>query len=383
MIAATGLNLPLDFTSFTVNSAAEIDKSVWDRLLNNEVESFEYLLAFEQSATPGFRLRYIAIKNNLEIVCVLPYFITDYALDTTVQGKLKRVLAKISQFFPNLLSLKLLCVGSPVTDSCKIGLTQQYQHDSALIATLNQALNCIAETEKVSVIAFKDVIEQDSKRLDLALKACGFSQIDNMPVAVNQLAFNSLDEYLSSLSYATRKNLRRKLKSKTKLIIEEYTGLPPNIEAVYSLYLDTYEKSELQFEKLTLQFFTSIAELMPHNSRYILYYADNQLIAFNLVLHREGVLLDKYIGMHPTLATLYNVYFLSWLHNIEMCIRDGFHTYQSGQAAYETKTRLGASLQPTYIYFKHTNRWLNQPLRWLAKLLAYANFDQHTQQTKA
>ena len=103
--------------------------------------------------------------------------------------------------------------------------------------------------------------------------------------------------------------------------------------------------------------------------------ASNQLIAFNCLLHRDGVLLDKYIGMQQALAKKYNIYFLSWLHNIEMCIRDGFHTFQSGQAAYETKLKLGASLTPTFIFFKHKNRFLNQLLKLASRVLAYANFD--------
>ena len=152
------------------------------------------------------------------------------------------------------------------------------------------------------------------------------------------------------------------------------------MNAIHKLYLQTYEQSEFKFEKLTLAFFESIAGLMPNHCRFVLYYAEDELVAFNCLLHRDGVLLDKYIGMHQTLAKKYNIYFLSWLHNIEMCIRDGFHTFQSGQAAYKTKTRLGARLTQTHIFFKHRNRYLNQPLKLLSRALAYANFDSSAQE---
>lgn len=364
-------------------SAAKFEEAIWDKLLLNDAESYRYHLAFEVSNVAGFKSGYIAVKRRGVVVCLAPYFITDYRLDTTVQGRLKHLLNKISQFAPKLLSLRLLCVGSPVTDSCKIGLSKDYPFDPEMIKALSYELEKIAQREKANVIAFKDVIEHDAQTLGIPLKTAGFSKIDNMPVATNLIQFKSLDDYLDSLSYATRKNLRRKLKSREQVRIEEYAGLPPNMAAIYQLYLNTYEKSELQFEKLTLDFFESIAGLMPNNCRFVLYYVDNQLIAFNLLLHRNGILLDKYIGMDHTTAKKYNIYFLSWLHNIEMCIRDGFHTYQSGQAAYETKIRLGAKLNQTYIFFKHRNRILNQPLKLLANILAYTNFDNNIKDSTA
>lgn len=356
-------------------SAAKYEETLWDRLLDNDAESYRYHLAFEISKVEGFKTGYIAVKRGGVVVCIAPYFVTDYRLDTTVQGSLKSFLNKVSQYLPNLLSLRLVCVGSPVTDSCKIGLSKDYPFDPEMLQTLCKELDEVAKREHASVVAFKDIIENDAKAFSKPLNQYGFGQVANMPVANNLIQFSNLDEYLNSLSYGMRKNLRRKMKSRKYVRVEEHTALPPNIEAIYQLYLQTYEQSDLKFEKLTLDFFESVTGLMPNNCRFVLYYVENQLIAFNFLLHRDGVLLDKYIGMEQGLAKEYNIYFLSWLHNIEMCIRNGFHTYQSGHAAYETKIRLGAKLDQTYIFFKHCNPLLNKPLKLISRVLAYANFD--------
>ena len=66
------------------------------------------------------------------------------------------------------------------------------------------------------------------------------AKISNMPVAFNPIKFSSLDDYLSQLSYSTRKDLRRKLKMRTNLRIEEVNGIPQNIEEIYQLYLNTF-----------------------------------------------------------------------------------------------------------------------------------------------
>lgn len=368
-------NPPSRYSTERSFSAAKFDETLWDKLLPSDAESYRLHLAFEMGKIRGFKVGYIAIKRSGVIVCIAPYFVTDYALETTVQGNLKTLLCKVREYAPRLFNIRILCVGSAVTDSCKIGMLRDYPFDPEMLKALCAELEIVAKREGASVVAFKDVIEGDAVNFAPTLKSVGFGQVTNMPVATNLINYKDFDEYLASLSYVTRKGLRRKMKSLEHLRIEEFDGLPPNMEAVYQLYLETFDRSDLQFEKLTQEFFEAIPGLMPNNTRFVLYYAEDQLIAFNLIVHRDGVMLDKYIGMHKGLAKKYNIYFISWLHNIKMCIRDGFHTYQSGQATYETKLHLGAKLKQTYIFFRHRNRLLNQPLKLLANALAYANFD--------
>ena len=203
----------------------------------------------------------------------------------------------------------------------------------------------------------------------------GYASVENMPIAKNLINFKDLDDYLATLSYSTRKSLRRKLKTLNQLRIEEHNGLPPHLEEIYQLYLNCYEKSELKFEKLTLEFFESLAGLMPNQCRFVLYYVNEKLIGFNCLLHGNGVLMDKYIGLDYVDSQRVNLYSLSWLYNIQMCIRDGFHTFQSGQASYETKLRLGATLEQTYILFKHRNKLVNPIFKLASHVLAYGNFD--------
>jgi hypothetical protein len=333
--------------SFT---AAKYEETVWDYLLPGDAESYRYHLAFELGQVEGFRTGYAAVRRGGIVVCLAPYFITDYQLDRAAQGSPNHFSNWLQGYAPGLPSLKLLCVGSPITDSAKLGITRDYHFDPDMVHALCDELERIAVREGASVIAFKDILECDSERLAQPLKQAGFSQIANMPVAINTINFSSLEEYLETLSSPTREDLRQKLQMRQHIEIEEHDGMPPDLDAIYQLYLNGYEHSEVQFEKLTPQFFESVAALMPHHCRYVLYRAEGQLIGFNLLIHRDGVLFDKYIGLDHVLSKKYNLNLVSWAHNIEMCIRDGFHTYQSGQAAYETKTKLGAKLKQTYIF---------------------------------
>ena len=357
------------------NTLADI--AAWQALLPQSLEDYHYHLAFAQANIEGFKTGYITVFSDEKAVFIAPVFVMDYALDTTVQGKLKGCTTKLRSLFPKLMNLRLLCVGSAVTDSAQIGFNSQL--NAEIIQTLNNKLEEVAKLEKASVIAFKDVTEADLAQLKLPLQGLGFSVVDNMPVAKNSINFNSLDDYLASLSYSSRKGLRRKMKSFSQLSIEEHDGMPPQVDDIVQLYLNCYEKSELKFEKLNQYFFENLANFLPNNCRFVLYYFgeknEEKLIGFNCLLHGNGILMDKYIGLDYAKSLEVNLYSLSWLHNISMCIRDGFHTFQSGQAAYETKLSLGATLAQTYIVFKHRNRLINPFLKLASRVLAYGNFD--------
>ena len=349
------------------------DSSAWQALLPLSLETYHYHLAFAQASIEGFKTGYVTILAAQKIVFIAPVFVMDYALDTTVQGKLKVYTTKLRDLFPKQMTLRLLCVGSAVTDFAQLGFDNSL--NAEIIQILNQKLEEIATIENASVIAFKDITKADLTQLKMPLQNLGYSVVDNMPVAKNNINFNSLDEYLASVSYSRRKSLRRKMKKLSQLRIEEHNGMPPQLDEIVQLYLNCYEKSELKFEKLTRDFFENLAKLMPNNCRFVLYYFDNKLIGFNCLLHGNDVLMDKYIGLDYAKSLEVNLYSLSWLYNINMCIREGFHTFQSGQAAYETKLSLGANLEQTYVVFKHRNRMIRPFLKLLSRLLAYGNFD--------
>jgi hypothetical protein len=358
-------------TDNVFSTADERGEVEWDRLLPGEVEGYRFHLAFELAKVEGFRTGYVTVGHSGKTVCIAPYFITDYSLDSTVQGPLKRVTRWLQIVRPNLFKLRIVCAGSAVTDSGKLCVAT----DPAIMTRLCDELERIARREGVSVIAFKDLLQGDADRLDASLRHGGFARIANMPVASIAIDFDNLDGYFRTLNTKIRTSLRHKRKRLAEISIEEYDGMPPDIEGIYRLYLNCFERSDLQFEKLTPDFFRGVATLLPNNCRFVLYRAEGRLIGFNLLLHKNGMLMDKYIGFDYDFSYKYYLYFLNWLNNIEMCLRDGFHIFQAGQAGYETKLMLGSRLEQTYIFFRHRQPLLNKLLRFAARFLAYENFD--------
>ena len=55
---------------------------------------------------------------------------------------------------------------------------------------------------------------------------------------------------------------------------------------------------------------------------------------------------------------------------MRLCLERGLRRYQSGQASYENKLRLGSGLIRTSNHFRHRNALVNSGLRLVAPLLA-------------
>ena len=120
---------------------------------------------------------------------------------------------------------------------------------------------------------------------------------------------------------------------------------------------------------LTPAFFTGVLERMGEGAFCTLYYAGDELLAANLLLQDDEVLLDKFFCMTAQ-GRAYNLYFLSWFTNVRWCVEHGLARYQSGQAAYANKLRLGSRLTRTTMYVRHRNPVLNGVLHWVAPLFA-------------
>lgn len=59
-----------------------------------------------------------------------------------------------------------------------------------------------------------------------------------------------------------------------------------------------------------------------------------------------------------------------YFHNVGYCIANGLKRYQSGQAGYDNKLRLGSGPQGSSMYFRHCNVLVNGVLRAAAPLFA-------------
>ena len=191
----------------------------------------------------------------------------------------------------------------------------------------------------------------------------GLRRQPGLSTASLALPYTSIDGYLASLGRATRKDLRRKLRSREHVRIEWRSNLAGIRDEVMRLYRNTHERASMQLEELTPAYFEQVLAELGERASCVCYWLDDQLVAFNLVLHDANRLIDKYIGMDYQHARVLNLYYLSWMENVRYAIEHGIPNYQSGQGLLSEKLRLGSQLSANDLWYRHRNRLIDRTMK--------------------
>jgi predicted N-acyltransferase len=341
------------------HSIAAFGREEWNRLFPDEPEDWSYYHAVENSGLPGFSWAYFGVRDDTgSLLVAVPAFVTDYRIDTTLSGALKRFADWLTRHFPRLLRQKMLSLGSPVSEVCHLGFapgTKTDEQNRLLDAILMRA-ETFARENRVRMIAVKDAGAAQDALWATAAKAHGLRRQPGLPTACIDMRFASVDDYLGSLSKATRKDIRRKLKNATGLRVEWRTSIVGIEDEVMRLYQSTHANAEFSFEELTSEYFRGVLHEMSGRASCATYWLGEKLVAFNLVLHDSKRLIDKFLGMEYVIAREYNLYFYTWIENVRRCIDLNVGIYQSGQGLHALKRRLGSRLSANWLWYRHRNR---------------------------
>ena len=363
-----------ELTIKIVKKIEEISAQEWLRVFPNILESYYFFKTIDASNFTGFSFYYILVYKKDMLVGTAPCFFMDYPLDTTIQGPLKNLAARIRNIFPSIFSLKAVVCGSPTCEG-RMGIIGEDK--LKVLEAMVEALEQIAKTKHASVIAFKDFSEGYTEILDRLLKK-NFYKINSYPSVEIDIRFNSPEEYLKSLSRVSRKSLRKKFRQAERLAkidCQVSNELGDSLDIAHQLYLQTFAKSDIHFEEYTKDFLKNISRNMPNEVKYFLWRMNGQLVAFNLCLASGDVLVDEFLGLDYALAFKYNLYFITFRDILNWCIENGIKRYESGALSYDTKKRLGCRFVPLYLYLKHRNSCINPFFKILCTLLRPENFD--------
>jgi predicted N-acyltransferase/multidrug transporter EmrE-like cation transporter len=344
--------------AIVAHSIGDFARDEWDRLFPGELEDWSYYRAIEHSRLAGFEWLYFAVRADGELLAAVPAFVTAYRLDTTLTGPLRRVTGAIARVFPGLLRQRLLSLGSPIGEFCHLGFAAGVDRagQARLLDILFSKVEMYARRAGISMLAAKDATMAQDDLWATAAAAHGLRRQPSLPTALLDIRFDSLEGYLATLSSATRKDLRRKLRPSAAIRVEWRENIDDIIDEVMRLYRQTLAHAALTFEELTPEFFTGVLRELAPRSTCATYWFGERLVAFNLVLHDDEILLDKFLGMDYVFVRRYNLYYLTWLNNVAYCIGHGLKHYQSGQGLHREKLRLGSRLSANWLWYRHRNR---------------------------
>jgi hypothetical protein len=343
------------------SSIEAFGRDEWNRLFPAELEDWSYYHAVERAGLPDFSWIYFGVRVENELRAVAPAFVTDYRLDTTLTGPLRRFTDALTRAFPRLLQQRMLCLGSPVGEICHLGFAPNADAPAQrrLLGAIMDKVEEYTKQDRISMIAVKDASAAQDALWQQVTDAHRLRRQPGLPTAMLDVHFASIDDYLSALGAGTRKDMRRKLKAGTALRIEWRHEIDGIEDEVMRLYRSTMEKSELSFEELTPAYFSGVLRELGQRASCVTYWMGERLVAFNLVLHDGQRLLDKFLGMDYAMTREYNLYFFTWFENVRYCIAHSLPLYQSGQGLHREKLRLGSRLAANWLWYRHRNRLLD------------------------
>lgn len=316
----------------------------------------------------------------------MPTFLAPFDLLTTADDAVRQRVARLPgyRYWRHLITWRTRFAGTTVTEYAPLpsnvapaelarNLKLHYRRERRLLIVKDIARQSplLSADENAYAEAFADACRKE-----------GFVLLEGQALAWVPIDFGTEDEYLARQSYSRRKNIRRKLRARTEIEIEQLaTGDPrfddeATLAAFYQLFDNVYRQSKIHFDRLTPEFFRVILRDGSSQGVVFVYRQAGQLIGWNLCYEHAGKLIDKYVGFAYPEARDHNLYCVSWMHNLDYARKHGLSHYVAGWTDPEVKVFLGAQLTLT----RHAVYARNPLVRALLKRMAgHFESDSHWQ----
>jgi predicted N-acyltransferase len=274
------------------------------------------------------------------------------------------------------MKFRVAFLGILTAEEFYAGISKEEDLEALFDAAIKELFR-FCKKERIAAIIFNN-LSADNSRISGLLEAKKFIKMEALPSTLIEIKARSLEEYISGLSKNMRKDLERKLKrsaSLARLTTEVREDIDDISMDIHKLYLNNFGESQVHFEVLTEEFFRNIPKYMPGEAKYFVTYDKDRIVAFNLCLFKGSTCIDKFIGFDREVARKYHLYFTTFCHNIDWCIKNNIRFYCPGPTDYRPKVRLGARLVPLADYSKSHNPAYNFFLRLSAKFIKPENID--------
>lgn len=359
-----------------VKRADEISPDAWKNAFPPIIESRSFFNVLDDSRLGQFSFYYVLAYERNRVVGIAPCFFLEYSLDTSINGPLRIASNAVKRVFPKIFSLRAFACGSPINQG-RIGFAENCDKEKVMRA-IERRVEQTAKKLKASAIGFKDFGNSYLSILD-PLQKRGYARFDSLPNTELDVRYRDFEEYLMTLSGASRYDLRRKFRKVDgdKRLRMEMTSSPDEktMEELYKLYRRTEEAHEMGFEVLTPDFFFNLMKHLPEETKFFIWRLDEKIAGFVVCLVSGERLIDYYVGLDYSVAYDLHLFFLKFREILKWCIENGIKTYEMGISGYEPKRRLGFGLVPLYLYVKHRNPFMRPVFQAFCKLLRFENFD--------
>ena len=346
-------------TARVVKLAALAEFPAWRDAFSSKAKDSRFYDIVDETLASGFDHRYIVLADDSGTVRgVQPVF---FVRQNLVEGvpALRGAVDLVRRIFPRFLTMRVLMVGNAAGDG-HLG-ARPLEEETWVANALARVLTSYAAQAKASLVVLKDWNSAHRRAMRPLLDA-DYTRVPSMPMTQLALPFRDFDEYLATLSKATRKDLRRKFRKAEKrppLELEVVADVSSIVDELHPLYLQVHQRSAMKFETLTKEYLRELGRRMPDRARFFIWRFEGRIVAFSIALIHGDTIYDDYLGLDYRVALDLHLYFLTFRDIIRWSLANGITRYLSSPLNYGPKLHLGCDLLPLDLYVKHTSPMLN------------------------
>ena len=333
----------------------------WRHSFCRERKDHRFYELVEDTIDQGFEYGYFGLTDATgKVRAIQPFFVLDQDLLAGMGARVQTAADIVRRLWPRFLRMRTLMVG------CAVGEGHLDEQDGtparAQAMLLARTLPQQAQALGARLIVMKEFPARYRSVL-ARLGDCGFARIPSMPMTTLNIDYADFDDYMRcALGSNTRRKWRIKFRNVAKrapLELSIVRDVTPIIDSVYPLYLAVYERSSLQFEKLTKAFLCGLGLRMPDKVRFFVWRIGERAVAFSVCMLQGDSLYAEYVGFDYGVAFDMHLYHCAVRDMIGWGIANGFKRFRSSALNYEPKLHMRSILEPLDIYIRHTSPALN------------------------
>ncbi|WP_397452354.1 GNAT family N-acetyltransferase [Pseudomonas sp. NA-150] len=354
----------MSFTIHWLSRSQDIEENIWRRCFKEGQKGLFWFRTLEQSKLDDqFRFLYGLLLRDGEPVGIVPAFVFDLPMKLVAPPALMRVLDLVAVgWLRRLRYQRTFFIGSVADEEGAIGLDASVRlADVALL--IHEAARAKANQLGAPLLTWKDFEQSACAALDpLAASRRAFRMV-SFPGTVVPILPGGFEALLAKQKSSRRHQMRKKLRRGDEggPVVVSVVSQPSDeeLQELFALFQQTYEKATTHFERLSIDYFRAIAACEEAVFVVLRGEPSGRAEAFMLMLKQGPRLINQFIGIDYMLGESSFLYFRLFAAAYDWAATTDAKLLHSGQTGYRPKLDLGHQLLPLWNYVHHRNPLIN------------------------
>jgi hypothetical protein len=364
--------------SISVISRAQLSGCApWKSTFTDQRKDYRYYEILDDTLRGHFEHRYFAIVDSGgHTRAIQPFFLVDQDILEGLGAERVYLISLVRRFYPRFLKLRALMVGCSAGEA-HLAATETLPVD-IVAETLSNGILEQARSLNAQLIVLKEFPSRYRNILHYFVQR-GFARAPSMPMTMLDIGYESFEAYMAkALRSSARKKLRKKLEATagmTDIRLSITDDAASFVDEIYPLYLQVFDRSRMQFERLTKDFFRQLGQRMSDKVRFFAWRRGNTLVAFSLCMVQGDSLYAEYVGFDYSVALDLHLYHYVVRDMISWGISKGYKWFRSSGLNYDPKLHMRHRLDPVDLYVRHTSTLPNAIFRLALPWIVPVRYD--------